>query len=180
MAGFWKNMNPKASARLLKRTKNFIKDKVQKLKDLSKKKVMKDFGSGTVQNVELGMMLFYAYDPKWKHYLPLYDTLPLIIVIGVYNDGWLGLNLHYLPPMARYKFLQQLMKIGGNENFSKKKKAILTYRLLNGVANSKYMDKTIHRYLASHVRSPITRISPEDYEAVVFLPTASFRKGKPY
>ena len=45
----------------------------------------------------LGGLYFFYYDPKTKDSLPYYDTFPLVLALERYNDGFLGLNLHYLP-----------------------------------------------------------------------------------
>lgn len=181
MRPFWKkDKPPKATPSLAQRSKSFFKRQISKVGETVKKHSMKQFAWHTVDYPEIGKMYFYAYDPKYKKTLPMYDRLPLVIPIEYYPDGWLGMNLHYLPPTARFKFLQQLVKISGNPDMNDQTKLKLSYGLLKGVAKSKYFQPTIHRYLTAHVRSPISIINPEDWEAVVFLPTASWRKGKPY
>jgi hypothetical protein len=37
-------------------------------------------------------------------------TVPMVLVLDRYNDGFLGLNLHYLPFQYRIAFLGKLMK----------------------------------------------------------------------
>jgi hypothetical protein len=177
---FWKARQAKNTPSLAKRTRSFMKDQVRKLKDLTKRTTMKAFGSSRVAYPEIGKMYFYGYDPKYKDTLPYYDRLPLVIPIDFYDNGWLGMNLHYLPPKARYIFLKELMRITGNTKLTGDTKMQLSYRMLKGLATTKLFKPTIHRYLHTHVVTPITVIAPEDWEAVVFLPTAQWTKGKPY
>lgn len=181
MIPFWKqNKAPRATGSLVTKSQNFFKRQIKKAGEAIKKRTMKQFAWHKVDYPEIGKMYFYVYDPKYKKTLPLYDQLPLVIPIDYYPDGFLGINLHYLPPAARYKFLQQLLKISGNPKLNDSTKLNLSYSLLKGLANDRYFKPTIHRYLASHIRSPISIINPTDWEAVVFLPTAQWKKGKPY
>ena len=62
------------------------------------------------QKMYIGGMYQYVYDAKTKEKLPYWDAFPLIVCINVYADGWLGLNLHYLPPILRAKLLDKLME----------------------------------------------------------------------
>ena len=57
-----------------------------------------------------GKLFCFYYDPKGKDDLPYYDRFPLILVLEKYNDGFLGLNLHYLPIRYRVAFLDKLLQ----------------------------------------------------------------------
>ena len=49
----------------------------------------------------------FFYDPKFKKTLPYYDTFPLVLPLETYNDGFLGINMHYLPIPLRVNLLDQ-------------------------------------------------------------------------
>jgi len=125
--------------------------------------------------IEIGAMYMYLYDPKWKEELPYYDTFPLVLPIEIYNDGFLGLNLHYLPPVARAKFLDRLndFRVGKNE----RQRLAMSYRLLKGAARYKAFERCCKRYLAKQIRSNLLLVEPKDWEVVVYLPTESFQKA---
>lgn len=176
----WKTRNVNPTTDLKTRSKRFFRRQIDKMTGKIKTKSMDAMAWHTVNDVELGKMYFYVYDPKLKAKLPLYDKLPLVIPIGYYKDGFLGMNLHYLPPTARHAFLRELIKIGGNPNLNDTTKLKLNYTLLKSVAKDKHFKPTIHRYLYSHIRSQIQIIHPEEWDAVIFLPTARWAKGKPY
>ena len=44
-----------------------------------------------------GNMYLFMYDPKHKETLPYYDTVPLVLPFKSVPEGFLGINLHYLP-----------------------------------------------------------------------------------
>ena len=73
------------------------------------------------RRASLGNLYCYHYDPKYKATLPYYDVFPMIMLIGVDNDTFLGLNFHYLPPKLRAILLDRVnAKIaGGVPNWKK-------------------------------------------------------------
>ena len=66
----------------------------------------------------IGSMFMYFYDPKTKAKLPYYDTFPLSVIVSRAPGGFYGLNLHYLAPTLRAKFLDALMDITNNKSIS--------------------------------------------------------------
>lgn len=120
---------------------------------------------------EIGKMYIYYYDPKWKHKLPYYDQYPLTIPIDYYNDGFLGLNLHYLPPGARITLLQVLYDLLNNQDYNDQTKLNISYGILK-TYSSKYagFENCVKRYLYGHVRSSFHEINPSDWEKVALLP----------
>ena len=84
----------------------WLKRKVDELKP-TKSALMKD--RDRLKNSSLvGKMYFYFYDPKTKEKMKYYDRFPLVIPIERYNDGFLGLNLHYIHPKQRIALLDKL------------------------------------------------------------------------
>lgn len=177
---FWKQKGVTVSNSAVKRASSFFSQKIGALKDRAKDASMSTMAWRSAGRPQLGKMYFYAYDPKHKKTLPMYDKLPLIIPIEYYKDGWLGMNLHYLPPRMRYAFLKELLKISGNPKMNDATKLKVSYKLLKGAAKSRMFEPTIHRYLANHVRSNIREVHPADWSTIVFLPSAKWAKGKPY
>ena len=58
-----------------------------------------------------GKLNMFFYDPKHKKKLPYYDTFPLVLPIEKYPDGFLGINMHYLPIPLRIRLLLSLIHI---------------------------------------------------------------------
>ena len=64
-----------------------------------------------------GKLNMFVYDPKHKKKLPYYDTFPLVLPLENYLDGFLGINMHYLPISLRVKLLDRLVDFSNNTKF---------------------------------------------------------------
>jgi len=125
----------------------------------------------------LGKMYFYSYDPKWKNDLPWYDTFPLVFPIEKYNNGFLGLNFHYLAPKDRAILMDQLKAFANNKAYDETTKLKLTYNMLKGFTKIKRAKPTVHRYLTSKVKSKYVLVNADEWEVALFLPVERFRKA---
>lgn len=128
-------------------------------------------------SVAIGKMYLAYYDPKHKETLPYYDTFPLIIPIKRYPDGFLGLNLHYLPPVLRAQLLDSLYDLLNNARMDEKKRLVISYNILNAAAKHRYFQPCVKRYLGTHFRSRFVKIPHQNWTAAVFLPVESFEKA---
>jgi len=125
----------------------------------------------------LGKMYFYSYDPKHKDKLPWYDTFPLVFPIERYNDGFLGLNFHYLAPKDRAILMDQLKMYANNKKYDETTKLKLTYNMLKGFTKIKRAKPTVHRYLTSKIKSKFVLVNADEWEVALFLPVERFRKA---
>ena len=64
-----------------------------------------------------GRLNMFFYDPKYKKTLPYYDTFPLVLPLERYDDGFLGINLHYLTMKLRIRLLDRLVDYCNNTKF---------------------------------------------------------------
>jgi hypothetical protein len=126
----------------------------------------------------LGKMYFFYYDPKTKTELPYYDTFPLVLVLDKYADGFLGLNLHYLPLKYRVIFLDKLMQYARYDDDDEVKKIKITYDILDSARRLREFRPCLKRYLYSHVKSRILTVQPAEIDVAVFLPIQRFVKEK--
>lgn len=129
-----------------------------------------------VNDIEVGSMYLYFYDPKWKNELPFYDRFPLVLPFGPAPGGFYGINLHYAPYMVRAKILGELLNYT-DKKIGKDSKIKMSYDLLNNLRNSNEVRPCIKHYLTSHVQSRFMKINPIDWKAVIFLPIESFAKA---
>jgi len=125
----------------------------------------------------VGSMAMFFYDPKHKKTLPYYDAFPMIIPVGPAKDGFYGLNVHYLPPLLRAKFLDALLDVTNNKKFDDSTKFQISYGMLKAAEKLKYFKPCFKHYLFKHVRSKFGIVSPEDWEIAIFLPSADWQKG---
>jgi len=128
-----------------------------------------------VAKPKIGGMYTYIYDAKHKATLPYWDKYPLIIMVKPYKDGFLGLNFHYLSPANRDRFFTAMLKFTG-----KKDPADLTEKDIfninwNKVSSVPFVEKTVHRYLFSHIKTKLVEIGPHEWEDSIYLPTAQFK-----
>ena len=91
-----------------------------------------------------GKLNMFFYNPKFKKKLPYYDTFPLVLPLETYSDGFLGLNLHYLPIPLRIKLLDRLVDYSNNSQFDESTRLIVDYSRLKKI---KLIQPTIHKYL---------------------------------
>lgn len=138
-------------------------------------KLIREAGRDRYENrFRLGHMYMFVYDPKHKETLPYYDRFPLIFPINKAKGGFLGINMHYLPPMLRAKLMDSLYETVTNERYDENTKLNISYRILNNASKFKEFKPTVKHYLADHVRTRLVYINPVEWDIALFLPSASF------
>lgn len=125
----------------------------------------------------IGEVFMYHYDPKLKMILPYYDTFPLCIPINMYGDGFLGLNLHYLPPKMRITFLNKLIEFANTGPGDSRIRMNISYGILKDAQHLNEYIPCVKRYLATHIRGRILRIHPHEWPHVVTMPFEAFQKA---
>ena len=126
----------------------------------------------------IGGLYYFYYNAKTAKQLPYWDAFPLVIPLQRYNDGFLGLNLHYLPPRIRAGFMDKLMdRATLNENDDPVKVRI-SYEILDSTKRYKEFRPCLKRYLYTHIASKILAVQPNEWETAVFLPTHQFQNAK--
>ena len=121
-----------------------------------------------------GRLNMFIYDPKLKKKLPYYDTFPLVLPLERYNDGFLGINLHYLPIPLRIKLLDRLVDFSNNTKFDESTVLNVSYNALKRV---RLIKPTIKRYLAGKVKSRFRRIDADEFTIATLLPVQRFSKA---
>jgi len=160
-----------------KESRDWFRRKALALRNVSRSALMKEEPVTLSNRSVVGSMYMFFYDPKHKDTLPFYDSFPLVIVIDKAEGGFLGLNLHYLPPVLRAKFLDALLDITSNDKYDETTKFALSYSLLKRSSKYKYFKPCIKHYLASNVRSRFAKVHAPEWEIAAFLPTADWQKA---
>lgn len=141
--------------------------------DISKEK------SRQVNQFKLGGLYFYYYDAKTKKELPYWDRFPLVLVLEKYSDGFLGLNLHYLPLKYRILFMEKLMNYAVLNEDGDIRRIRITYDILNSTRRLKEFQPCLKRYLTSNIKSRILVVQPDEWDIALFLPIQQFMKARP-
>lgn len=155
-----------------KLARDWLKKKIEQLKP-SKQNVLRD-RERLRNSTFIGQMYFYFYDPKTKEKLPYYDKFPLVIPIERYDDGFLGLNLHYIHPKQRLILLDKLSEYASNNKYDARTKLRLSYELLSKASKVFEASPCIKRYLFSHIQSRFVEITADEWDIAVLLPFESF------
>ena len=93
----------KDEARGRPRSTSWYRDKIKEFGEPGAQQLIRD---GKRNNKPFyGKLNMFFYDPKFKKKLPYYDTFPLVLPLETYNDGFLGINMHYLPIPLRVRLL---------------------------------------------------------------------------
>tara|TARA_B110000503_G_C7109055_1_gene397272 strand:- start:795 stop:1403 length:609 start_codon:yes stop_codon:yes gene_type:complete len=138
-------------------------------------KLIKEMGVDRYETrFRLGNMYTYRYDPKHKATLPYYDSFPLIFPINKAKGGFLGINLHYLPPVLRAKLMDALYDTANNKNYTEATKLKLNYDILSGAAKFNMFKPTVKHYLMAHVVTKFVYIQPTEWDIALFLPSQKF------
>jgi hypothetical protein len=178
--------NVQANAGDNKRSFQWYQKQVQNLRRAgqmrSTNQIMQSGQANFVNRINPGEMYLFQYDPKHKDKLPYYDTLPLVLpfrrisggMFGRKSSGFLGINLHYLPYMLRYKVLGELSKYATDDRMDERTKIKFSYQTLSSVALLKPAQACVKHYLADHVQSRFLKINISDWVTASQLPIEQF------
>jgi hypothetical protein len=160
-----------------KKSQKWFRDKIEDMKMPSRQSLLKDDALDPTTRELRGSMYMYFYDPKHKATLPYYDRFPLVLLIEPRKNGFLGLNLHYLRPDIRAKFLDELMKLSPAKVKDTSRLIKARYDLLTSTRKYKEFRPCLKMYLSDHVKSRLVRVPMSEWEIAIFLPTEQFRKS---
>ena len=125
-------------------------------------------------NILLGKMFFYKYDPKFAKKLPYWDMYPLVFPFEKAPGGFYGLNLHYIPPRDRAVLMDNLNQYASNNKYDQTTRLELSYRLLKRYGRAV---PCVKRYLGDRIVSQTVRIDADEWEIAIFLPVERFQKA---
>jgi len=128
------------------------------------------------QKFLMGGLYYFVYDPKTKADLPYYDRFPLVMPLKRESDGFLGLNLHYLPVRHRINFAKKLLPLAIYNDEDEIKRIRITYSILAASSRYKEFRPCIKKYLYKHVKSRILAVEPQEWDIAMYLPVHQFKK----
>lgn len=145
--------------------------------DVTPSKLMRENGSKVVRGYEIGQMMLFNYDPKLKRKLPYYDTFPLVFPIEPRDNGFLGLNMHYLPLRQRAMLMDALYTLRTDSRYDDGTALKLSYQILKRSTRYKLFKPCVKHYLNSHIKSRRIKIDPVEWDMALFLPLQRFQKA---
>jgi len=168
----------KSSGELRTMSNESLKWLMAKIADVRGVRVAKSISNEKVRQVNkfiLGGLYCFYYNPKGKTDLPYYDQFPMVLALERYNDGFLGLNFHYLPIKYRVVFLDKLMNFATMGDAGEIMRMRVTYDILTASKRLKLFKPCIKRYLSSHIQSKILTIQPNEWDIAALLPLQQFK-----
>lgn len=151
-----------------KAAQNITEVNVNKLHESNRSRLFSRFGKE-----DIGSMLMFFYDAKLKDELPYWDQFPLIYPIEIYEDGMLGINLHYLPPKLRAQLMDALYTTAIAKK-DKVQRLKVSYQILNAASRFSAFKPCVKRYLSNHVKSRFFYVDPGEWDMALLLPTQRF------
>jgi len=130
--------------------------------------------SKNVTKIIPGEMYLFAYDPKLKDTLPYWDMYPLVFPFRRLPDGFIGLNMHYLPYMLRARILDRLMSYATNKTMDQTTRLKFSWATIQSASKLQLAESCVHRYLLSNVKSPFKRIESAHWATALMLPVEKF------
>ena len=125
---------------------------------------------------QTGKLYLFNYDPIGRENLPYYDTFPLILLTDIKNDGFYGINLHYLPVQQRMVFLSNIVPQKGMYRDGQLQRLFISYESIKDVQEFQLFKPCFKKYKKSRVRSKIKMIPIEDWGFAAMLPIEAFKK----
>ena len=108
-----------------------------------------------VDKVQDGKFYLFEYNPKYKLQLKHWDKYPMVLVLELYEDGFIGANLHYTTPKARMLFVQKFLN-----------------------KSARVPVKLIHRYIVDRADNIFFEIPKKELVQFAALPIEQFYDSK--
>lgn len=156
------------------KAREWYRDAASKFRKVNESELMRGDKSRLTSKLEIGSCYMFYYDAKHKNTLPYWDRFPLIFPFEKVEGGFLGINLHYLPPAYRAKLMDSLYDLTTNERYDEKTRLKLNYQVLSSASRFKYFKPCVKRYLTSQMKSRFLYVYPSEWDIALFLPLARF------
>ena len=130
-----------------------------------------------------GMMNLFYYRPKGAEKLPYYDVFPLVIPIGRrLNDGFVGINFHYLSVPQRWLLLERLSMFqvpSELDAFDTEEGGGDVMALFwSKIRRKRGVKPIVRRYLTKHIQSRFLKIELSEMLIALAIPMERFYTGK--
>lgn len=144
--------------------------------NLVSKQLVEELMRGGIKNPSAvpGRLYTFKYNAKHREILPYWDENPVILMVNKYEDGFLGLNFHYLPLDLRVRCLHTLDSQTRPRDL---KTLMINWEKIKSSAVSALGKIAVKRYLKDHMKSKLIHIPARDWYIALALPIAKFHKA---
>jgi len=156
------------------KARNWLRDNIKNLNPGGLRSSLRQTQKNLKPGHVIGRMFFYAYYAKHQDTLPYWDRFPLVIPIETYEDGILGVNLHYLPPNLRAVLLNKLFEFASDKRYDENTRLKLSYSLLKGLSRMSMFRPCLKRYLFSQLYSRFIEVPADQWDIAIWLPVEQF------
>ena len=130
-----------------------------------------------------GMMNLFYYRPKGAEKLPYYDVFPLVIPLGRrLNNGFVGINFHYLSVPQRWLLLERLSMFqvpSELDAFDTEEGAGDVMALFwSKIRRKRGVKPIVRRYLTKYIQSRFLKIELSEMLIALAIPMERFYTGK--
>ena len=130
-----------------------------------------------------GMMNLFYYRPKGAEKLPYYDIFPLVIPIGRrLNDGFVGINFHYLSVQQRWLLLERLSMFQVPSELdafdSEEGGGDVMALFWSKIRRKRGVKPIVRRYLTKYIQSRFLKIELSEMLIALAIPMERFYTGK--
>jgi len=151
---------------------SWYRDQIKQLSGVNSNTILKN--SKLTTRLIPGEMYLFMYDPKHKATLPYYDKFPLVLPFRVVEDGFFGLNIHYLPYLARFKLLGKLSELATDDKITDKTRIAVSWNILQSSSAYAPANACVKHYLEKHLQSRFLKIPYPDWLTASQLPLDRF------
>lgn len=150
--------------------RDWYREKADQVQGLQTQKILRT--NELTNRLKIGRLYLFKYDAKGKETLPYYDVFPIIFVIQPMKDGFLGLNMHYLPYQYRATLMDGLYDyVIGQDTTARLR---MTYSILQRAKQLRFYRPCVKHYLNNQVRSRFLQVHVDEWDVAMFLPLQKF------
>ncbi len=160
----------------VKRSRSWFDQQVNLMtrQQLTPQRVLQGNPEQLATRVMPGHLYMFVYDPKTKAELPYYDRFPLVFPFRKTPDGFIGLNMHYLPYPLRITLLDNLLTYANNQRFDETTRLKYSWALIDGVSKYAAAKPCVKQYLSGHVRTQFRQVESNNWATAMLLPVERF------
>lgn len=159
------------------KSKKWYQDQIQKLSKVRAIPLILSSTSRHKISITPGKLYLFGYHAKTKN-LPYWDAFPLVFPFRKTDNGFIGLNMHYLPYKERVFLLTNLNSFRSNNDYNQYTRLKFSWAMISSMSRFRTAKPCVHRYLTTQIQTPLLAIDSEDWATAMLLPVEKFYGAK--